>query len=329
MEQYSLPNLFSVKRQFESKYLMLHLPKSDEECTKCILPNFFLTCVVSIKDGKFLKCICGMFERWGFPCCHIYTVLQRSPLASNIIPWYHKHFMNFFGRDECSTNKYRESFLQSVLGPLLIPFALFPYTPPETRVFPKETPLWLLLPVPHQMIAFCKSGSHNASFRAISGKAVGDLCINFISSQYTLASSSKVAGTSQYHLLRPHFDRTQFCQSPFGTAYTIPPMERYELWILSSVCRRVKLLDLLMIYNTIGYEQFQRALDRSHKLQALEQKYCHLTCNFLAPTMVSHSYKKPWAIVIFTIMILAVAIPASIILSMNMTVRNHDPFISI
>jgi len=86
MEQYAMPNLFSVKRQFESKYLMLHLPKSNEECTKCILPNFFLTCVVSIKDGKFLKCICGMFERWGFPCCHIYTVLQRSPLASNIIP---------------------------------------------------------------------------------------------------------------------------------------------------------------------------------------------------------------------------------------------------
>jgi hypothetical protein len=92
------------------------------------------------------------------------------------------------------------------------------------------------------MIPFCKSGSHNAPFRAISGKAVGDLCINFISSQYTLASPSKVAGTSQYHLLRPHFDCTLFCHSPFGTAFTIPPMESHELWQLSAVCRHVKIV---------------------------------------------------------------------------------------
>jgi hypothetical protein len=95
-----------------------------------------------------------------------------------------------------------------------------------------------------------------------------------------LVSSSKVAGTSQYHLLHPN--QTTFTCMPTTRSFVSPGVAQY---LQSNQWRAMNYGDYLLhaaasksldltIHNTIGYERFQRALDRYHKLQELEQIYC-------------------------------------------------------
>jgi hypothetical protein len=95
-----------------------------------------------------------------------------------------------------------------------------------------------------------------------------------------LVSSSKVAGTTQYHMLHPN--RTTFTCMPTARSIISPLVAKhlqsnqwramnYGDYLLHAVAS--KSLNLTIQY-TIGYERFQRALNRYHKLQELELKYC-------------------------------------------------------
>jgi SWIM zinc finger len=68
------------------------LPVLDVPSSKLSIPKYVRTRLVSVVGGKYLRCTCGYFEQWGFPCRHIYAVLKRFPSANDVIPRYHKHY---------------------------------------------------------------------------------------------------------------------------------------------------------------------------------------------------------------------------------------------
>jgi hypothetical protein len=95
-----------------------------------------------------------------------------------------------------------------------------------------------------------------------------------------LVTSSKVAGTSQYHLLHPN-KRTYYCLST-RQSYVTPVVERF---LQSNQWRAMNYGDYVLyevakqslnrtIYDTIGIGIFQAALQRYRILKQLEQEHC-------------------------------------------------------
>lgn len=84
-----------------------------------IVPQYSRTRRVSIVEGKYMKCSCGLFSRCGYPCRHIYAVLKRPPRTQDTIPRYHVHYSHLFNRHEALTNCYKQEFMRAVPGPPL------------------------------------------------------------------------------------------------------------------------------------------------------------------------------------------------------------------
>jgi MULE transposase domain/SWIM zinc finger len=84
-----------------------------------IVPQYTRTRRVSIIDGKYVKCSCGLFSRCGYPCRHIYAVLKRSPRTQDVIPRYHVFYAHLFNRNEALTNYNKQAFTKEVPGPPL------------------------------------------------------------------------------------------------------------------------------------------------------------------------------------------------------------------
>lgn len=83
------------------------------------VPQYTRTRRVSIIDGTFMKCSCGLFSRCGYPCRHIYAVLNRPPITQDAIPRYHVYFAHLFNRHEALTKCYKLEFQKEVPGPPL------------------------------------------------------------------------------------------------------------------------------------------------------------------------------------------------------------------
>ena len=67
--------------------------------------------VVSFQEAFYLKCSCGLFQRFGYPCADIYAVLGRPPQPSDVILRYHKEYVHYYCRDHTS----KESSTYNVL----------------------------------------------------------------------------------------------------------------------------------------------------------------------------------------------------------------------
>jgi SWIM zinc finger len=85
--QYSLARKCRVMRESDSTFLVLFSPhernlQTEEEA---VIPRYTRVRevrIVFLDDGSprmFLKCTCCTFKRFGYPCRHIYAVLQREP----------------------------------------------------------------------------------------------------------------------------------------------------------------------------------------------------------------------------------------------------------
>jgi SWIM zinc finger len=66
---------------------------------KKFIPQFERTRVVQIgieNQDEFLHCSCGLFQRMGFPCRHIYKILERKPIPQDLILRYHVAYQYFY-----------------------------------------------------------------------------------------------------------------------------------------------------------------------------------------------------------------------------------------
>jgi MULE transposase domain/SWIM zinc finger len=84
------------------------------------VPQYIRTRIVSISEvsgEQYLRCSCGLFERLGFPCRHIYAVLNRDPMPYDVIPRYHKAFESFYQIDKAYTDYYDVLLQNELPGP--------------------------------------------------------------------------------------------------------------------------------------------------------------------------------------------------------------------
>jgi len=77
--------------------------------------------VLFAMSKTYMHCSCGLFQRYGFPCRHIYSVLKRAPMPCDVIPRYHKSFESFYKRNEDITKAYDEILRKESPGPLIGP----------------------------------------------------------------------------------------------------------------------------------------------------------------------------------------------------------------
>jgi MULE transposase domain len=131
--QYFGAKNLEVYRQSESVFLvqqkttLLENVPSYEQTTKFInymVPTFERTRVVEIisNAGRMhMVCSCGYFKRMGIPCRHMYCILKRKPLPSDLILRYHLQFHHKYQMPGCEeiSNAFDQILSDPVQGPVL------------------------------------------------------------------------------------------------------------------------------------------------------------------------------------------------------------------
>jgi hypothetical protein len=125
--QYSLARKCRVRRESNSTFLVLFSPneRNLQTAEEAVIPRYTRVRevrIVFLEDGsptRFLKCSCCTFERFGYPCRHIYAVLQREPHKEDVVSRYHKIFMHFYGAsDESLTDTFDQAIDNEPPGPV-------------------------------------------------------------------------------------------------------------------------------------------------------------------------------------------------------------------
>jgi SWIM zinc finger len=111
-------------RSGESSFLVKLKSPSKEDEGKVLIPQFERTRVVEIgfeNENGFLSCLCGLFQRMGFPCRHIYRVVDRKPIPQDLIFRYHVAFHYFYQNPRYAdgTDLFENAIQNQAKGPLV------------------------------------------------------------------------------------------------------------------------------------------------------------------------------------------------------------------
>jgi MULE transposase domain/SWIM zinc finger len=166
-------SVFYVKRKpspeppvFDAYNLNPTRPRESDEvknrAATFFVPKFDRTRVVSViaaMNKQYLKCTCGLFERHGFPCRHIYAAMKRHPMSFDVIPRYHKAYESYYQKDEAFTEYFNKQLRNELPGPPIeaseilqtqispcIPTRITATLPDEEPV-PSSTCKWGICPV--------------------------------------------------------------------------------------------------------------------------------------------------------------------------------------
>lgn len=69
--------------------------------------------VIEFQEHSHLECSCGLFQRCGYPCRHIYSVLGRPPTPSDVILRYHKTFRYHYRRGRVEVDQKFDAILDN------------------------------------------------------------------------------------------------------------------------------------------------------------------------------------------------------------------------
>jgi MULE transposase domain len=86
-----------------------------------VIPRFVRIRVVTIhgsdhdEASRYVKCTCGKFERFGYPCADIYAVLKREPIPADVSFRYHKRLAYYYGNSTCDPTGSVTKLFDSIL----------------------------------------------------------------------------------------------------------------------------------------------------------------------------------------------------------------------
>jgi MULE transposase domain/SWIM zinc finger len=80
------------------------------------------SCSQAPQRKLYLKCSCGMFDRFGYPCVHIYLVLNRDPVPNDVVVRYHKVFAHCYGNKDHNDldDLFEQTIARETPGPVYV-----------------------------------------------------------------------------------------------------------------------------------------------------------------------------------------------------------------
>ena len=124
--QYTQSCSYQVCRSSAGSFLVKHKPYAVHPAaptwhdvdafTQYMVPRYCRTRVVKViefQEHSHLECSCGLFQRCGYPCRHIYSVLDRPPTPSDVILRYHKTFRYHYHRGRVEVDQKFDAILDN------------------------------------------------------------------------------------------------------------------------------------------------------------------------------------------------------------------------
>ena len=112
---------FYVKRKHYKNYSS---EPGSSRFQRFMVPDYQRTRVLEIikRDSQsFLTCSCKGWERKGIPCRHMWSILRRQPLASDLSVHYQKKYSFFYCRDEDITELFDNAHQRESPGVIITP----------------------------------------------------------------------------------------------------------------------------------------------------------------------------------------------------------------